>query len=722
MVGNNPNNGFLNQFPYSDFHEMNLDWIIKQIKQFRTELDNFEITNKVNYGGEWDITKQYAPWTVVLDSATGFVMISVKAVPAGIPLTNEDYWTVAAPFRVDTALSNTSYNAIANKPVKDKFDLVDSEIENLHEKDEDIDEAIEGIREDLESENEAREEADASLAESISTVSNAVATETSARVAADNTLSSRIDAIVALPEGSTQGDAELMDIRVAADGSTYDTAGDAVRSQVDELIDMESTVYDKIYDSSALDPDTANHAIESSTGAYIAAVGFVCTKYLNIAGSRKIYAMLPTFSTSIDIGIAFYDAARAYVSGVSGDNTGTDGYRSKVIDVPATACFVRLSFRAADYLAFFTYIDLFTEIKNDVLPEIDVAKHLDVWENGSLDTDGVEADSFPGYFRTEFIKVKPLSTVNITVGSNTVFVFMYEPGKTFISSTSYSADAVHTNTTRTGYVRIVTRKNPYESTATIAIVNNISVTVTTNVIPFIQNDILELQNAAPNVFPGMQLFKKIGVIGDSISVGWAKDKNGNNSRRNLDISWPQQMARRIGCIGYNIGESGITPISWFSSPYGLAQYESVGACDLYIIGLGLNPCDLGTIADINEGNPSLNAATFYGQYARIIQMINNDHPEAIVICLTEPTPQVSEYDQAVRDICALEFINAQLLDLENDYFDAFNSYEINKEHQSDNRHYTPYGYSLIANSMMYAINDYISKNSASFKYVGVATV
>lgn len=104
--------GFIDKYPYTDFHELNLDWILKTIRELGIKMDEFEAVNKITFSGAWDITQQYPAWTVVSDNNIGY--ISIQPVPAGIVLTNTDYWRVIVDYSAQIAGMQTDIINLQN--------------------------------------------------------------------------------------------------------------------------------------------------------------------------------------------------------------------------------------------------------------------------------------------------------------------------------------------------------------------------------------------------------------------------------------------------------------------------------------------------------------------------------------------------------------------------------------------------------------------------------
>ena len=141
------------------------------------------------------------------------------------------------------------------------------------------------------------------------TLQNNINSEASTRAAADAVLQGQIDNFVQLPSGSTTADAELMNIRVGADGVTYNTAGDAVRANDSALKYAIQSVadyfvlpenYDRLTDKAAMNDKTFDQ-----TGNIISGGSLLFPMYIPVEPNT-------TYHTS---GINYYGAVRGYDSG-----------------------------------------------------------------------------------------------------------------------------------------------------------------------------------------------------------------------------------------------------------------------------------------------------------------------------------------------------------------------------------------------------------------------
>ena len=81
------------EFPYTNFHELNLDWLIRQMIDLRKDMADFVGGHVITYADpiQWSILTAYPAYTIVLDNV-GNAYMSVKDVPAGIDLSDTDYW------------------------------------------------------------------------------------------------------------------------------------------------------------------------------------------------------------------------------------------------------------------------------------------------------------------------------------------------------------------------------------------------------------------------------------------------------------------------------------------------------------------------------------------------------------------------------------------------------------------------------------------------------
>lgn len=89
----------IHRAPYTNFHDLNLDWIMDELYEFNTKLTNFVSLATIKYANpiQWNITSQYEANTVVVDG-NGNAYLSVQPVPSGVSLDRAEFWTKIGNF------------------------------------------------------------------------------------------------------------------------------------------------------------------------------------------------------------------------------------------------------------------------------------------------------------------------------------------------------------------------------------------------------------------------------------------------------------------------------------------------------------------------------------------------------------------------------------------------------------------------------------------------
>ena len=212
----------------------------------------------------------------------------------------------------------------------------------------------------------------------------------------------------------------------------------------------------------------------------------------------------------------------------------------------------------------------------------------------------------------------------------------------------------------------------------------------------------------------LSLFESVGILGDSYASGAMHHiEDSEIVTVNYNVSWGQILARKHGFVATNYTKGGLSTKTWLTdNTYGLNAMLADTAKNLYILNFGINDrtqinngtFTMGTIADCTNDYDN-NPVSFYGCYGRIIGNIINHAPNAKIIILSVARfAERADMDSHIEEIA--NHFGIPYIYLPND------NYFVSKYYYDSifGKHPLSYGYVGMAQAIDRLINRYFVAN------------
>ena len=240
-------------------------------------------------------------------------------------------------------------------------------------------------------------------------------------------------------------------------------------------------------------------------------------------------------------------------------------------------------------------------------------------------------------------------------------------------------------------------------------------------------------SSTENYYCSFALFETIGVVGDSYANGYCgEDPSDSSGINHPSVSWPQILGRRNGVSVTNYAWGGMSTASFITNTsVGLPKLLEDPAKGLYILVLERNDYNrenggdsgyLGSLEDITQHSLGEYPDTFYGNYATIIENIQNHAPKARIVMMSgdysKSNTLGTAYNQAVENI-AQHYGIPCMKQLDDTYFSGSNTYYREK---SAGGHPAPYAYACMELAIERLFDKCLKDNKNYFMYyVGIPT-